>query len=304
MPRTLSTYLFIKRKLTPALLAEIARYRVEAVELFCTRAHFDYRSAEVARELAGALQDYGLTVHALHAPANRDFSSTRDSSAPLSICDLERSRRLEAVDEIKRALDLAEELPFRYLIQHLGSSRDDADPRRFDAAFNSLEHLNIFAKQRGVTIALENTPGELATPANLTQFIDDTGLTNLRLCFDIGHAHLAGGVLPSFEAMRQLVVSAHIHDNHGEKDEHLLPYEGTIDWKAALEALASAPSASAEAAAAIQPGEIAARGGIPLVLELKEQPVHADPAPESIVLETVRSTFDKIERELQAVVGD
>ena len=105
----------------------------------------------------------------------------------------------------------------------MGSSRDAADPRRFDAAFSSLEHLRIFAKQRGVTIALENTPGELATPANLRQFITDTRLTDLRLCFDIGHAHLGDGVLPSLETMRELVVTAHIHDNHGDKDEHLPP---------------------------------------------------------------------------------
>jgi sugar phosphate isomerase/epimerase len=304
MPRTLSTYLFVKRKLTPALLAQIARYGVQAVELFCARAHFDYRSPEVARELAAALQDCSLAVRSIHAPSNRDFNPSRDSAAPLSICDLERSRRLEAVDEIKRALDLAEVLPFRFLIQHLGSSRDDADPRRFDAAFNSLEHLNVFAKQRGVTIALENTPGELATPANLTQFIADTRLTNLRLCFDAGHAHLAGGVLPGFDTMRDLVVSAHIHDNHGEKDEHLPPYEGTIDWKAALAALVPAPGALTDVPTATQAGRVLSRDDIPLVLELKEQPAHADPAPPSVALEGVRTAFDEIERELEALVRD
>ena len=308
MPRTLSTYLFVKRKLTPALLAEIGRFRIEAVELFCARSHFDYRSPEVARELSGALRDYGLTVRSIHAPADRDFSPTRDSGAPLSISDPERSRRLEAVDEIKRVLDLAEELPFRYLVQHLGGSRDDANPRRFDAAFNSLEHLNIFAKQRGVTIALENTPGELATPANLMQFIADTRLTDLRLCFDAGHAHLAGALLPSLETMRELVVTAHIHDNHGEKDEHLLPYQGTIEWKTALAALAALGAAPGSPAgvptAAEANAQQAAPADVPLVLELKEQPAQADPVPASVTLEGVRSAFDQIERELDGMADD
>ena len=138
------------------------------------------------------------------------------------------------MDEIKRALDVAENLPFPYLVQHMGGSREPADERHFDAAFNSLEHLHIFAKQRGVTIALENTPGELATPAHLRQFITNTRLTDLRLCFDIGHAHMGDGIEASFETMRELVVTAHIHDNHGVKDEHLAPFDGTIDWKAAL----------------------------------------------------------------------
>ena len=294
MPRTLSTYLFVKRKLNPALITEIARYDVQAIELFCARAHFDYRSQDAVRELAVTLRDHNLTLSSVHAPAERELSPTRESSAPLSISDLERTRRLEAVDEIKRVLDMAEDLSFRYLVQHFGSSRDDADPRRFDAAFNSLEHLHIFAKQRGVIIALENTPGKLGTPANLRQFIADTRLTDLRLCFDTGHAHLDGGVLKNLEVMRDLVVTTHIHDNHGEKDEHLPPYQGDIAWKSAFAALAGLPNAQAPGSG---PAPAPAGAGIPLVIELKEQPAQAEPAPPSVALETVRATFDQIARQ-------
>jgi sugar phosphate isomerase/epimerase len=277
MVRTLSTYVFIRRRLTPALLTDIARYGITAVEIFCTRAHFNYHSLDVVREIAGALRDHNLTLHALHAPAERDFNSMHESSAPLSISDPERVRRLEAVDEIKRALDVAEYIPCRYLVQHMGSSRDAADARRLDAAFSSLEHLHIFAKERGVTVALENTPGELATPAHLRQFILDTRLTGLRLCFDIGHAHIGDGVLASLEPMREFMATSHIHDNHGAKDEHLLPYDGTIEWKSALPAL---------------PPQL------PLVFELKELPAYADPAPSSVALSAARTAFDRIERAL------
>ncbi|PYU35331.1 MAG: sugar phosphate isomerase/epimerase [Acidobacteria bacterium] len=279
MVRTLSTYLFVKRRLTPALLTEIARHGITGVEIFCARAHFNYQSPDVVREIAGTLRDNNLRLHALHAPAERDFNPMHESSAPLSICDPERVRRLEAVDEIKRALDVAEYLPFRYLVQHMGSSRDAADGHRFEAAFSSLEHLHIFAKARGVTLALENTPGELATPAHLRQFIIDTRLTDLRLCFDIGHAHIGDGVLASLEPMREFLVTSHIHDNHGLKDEHLLPYEGTIEWKSALPALPP---------------------GLPLVFELKEQPAYADPAPTSVALSAARAAFDRIERALSS----
>jgi sugar phosphate isomerase/epimerase len=279
MVRTLSTYLFVRRRLTPALLTEIARYGITAVEIFCARAHFNYQSPEVVREIAVTLRDHNLSLHALHAPAERDFNPMHESSAPLSICDPERVRRLEAVDEIKRALDVAEYLPFRYLVQHMGSSRDAADGHRFEAAFSSLEHLHIFAKARGVTLALENTPGELATPAHLRQFIIDTRFTDLRLCFDIGHAHIGDGVLASLEPMREFLATSHIHDNHGLKDEHLLPYEGTIEWKSALPAL---------------PPEL------PLVFELKEQPAYADPAPPSVALSAARAAFDRVERALSS----
>jgi sugar phosphate isomerase/epimerase len=51
-----------------------------------------------------------------------------------------------------------------------------------------------------------------------------------------------------------LVVGAHIHDNHGEKDEHLAPYDGSIDWEKSIKILKSAPA-----------------GDVPLLLELKEK---------------------------------
>jgi sugar phosphate isomerase/epimerase len=275
MLRILSSYLFIHRKFTPELLGEIARSGVGAIELFCSRYHFDYRSAEAAAEMGAALRDSNLSLHALHAPTERDSGPARHSGVPLSISDPERGRRMEAMDEIRRVLDLAEHLPFRYLVLHLGSSRDEADPRHYEAAFSSLERLRIFAKQSGVTIALENTPGHLSAPDKLRQFVTETRLTDLRFCFDVGHAHLGDGVMPSLEILRDLVVTAHVHDNNGFKDEHLAPFNGNIEWEPVLAALTSVQSA--------------------LVLELKEQPAYAEPAPSSVAIEAARAAFDKLE---------
>lgn len=274
MQRVISTYLYLNQRLGPALLAEVGAVGVDGVEIFCDRGHFDYRSPDAVRELETWFADHRLKLHALHSPTSRDFSVNRESHIPISISDPERVRRLDAVDEVKRALEIAERIPFPFLVQHLGSSREEADPRRYDAAFNSLEHLVMFAKQRGVTIALENTPGELATPAALRHFVTQTRLTDLRLCFDAGHAHMEDGVERSYEVMRDLVITTHLHDNHGEKDEHLLPFEGTIDWPAALRALGTAP---------------AAPGGLPMVLELK------DTGARAIEMDELRAVFSRFE---------
>src|SRR5580700_7482774 len=292
MQRVLSTYRYVNQPLGAALLAEISQAGIASIEIFCSPRHFNYREPQAVRELADALGEYHLELHSLHSPTERDLSPGRESGVPVSISDTERIRRLDAVDEVKRTLEVAERIPFHFLVQHIGHGRQAADPRKLDAAFSSLEHLHIFAKQRGVTIALENTPGELGTPANLRQFIADTRLTDLRLCFDIGHAHLEGSVLPNLEIMRDLVVTAHIHDNHGDKDEHLPPYQGDIDWKAAFAALGASPNAHVPG-----PAPAAAGAGIPLVLELKEQPAYADPAPASLALDMVRGVFEQIERQ-------
>jgi sugar phosphate isomerase/epimerase len=276
MQRVFSTYRYVRHPLEAALLAQIAQARVPAIEIFCASGHFSYASTQTVRELAGALEENHLALHSLHSPTERDSAAGRQSGVPISISELERVRRLDAVDEVKRALEVAERIPFKYLVQHMGQSRDMEDPRKFDAAFNSLEHLAIFAKQRGVTIALENTPDELGSPESLQRFLQETHLKDLRLCFDAGHAHVDTNVASAFEIMRERIVTTHIHDNRGEKDEHLLPYEGTIDWEALLGMVSGAPQ------------------DLPIVLELKESP-SGGPS-----LDQARAAFDKIEEHLES----
>jgi sugar phosphate isomerase/epimerase len=187
------------------------------------------------------------------------MSATRESGTPLSICEVERVRRIEAMDELKRVIDVAEDLPYARLIVHMGGSRETADPRKRDAAFSTLEHLVLHAHHAGVTICVENTTSEMGAPAYLRAFVDETRLTGLRFNFDIGHAHLAElpedeRIEKSFAPLRDLVASVHLHDNHGDKDEHIPPYDGSIDWPAAIKILHSSPQAA-----------------LPIVLELKEK---------------------------------
>jgi sugar phosphate isomerase/epimerase len=260
MQRTLSTYLFVSKKLTRELLAQVHGAGFTAIEIFATRGHFDYVTKAEVQAIAHALADNHLQLSSLHAPTSRDLSVNREGGSPLSVTEVERVRRIEAMDELKRVIDVAEDLPFPRMVLHMGGSRETADPRKRDAAFSSLEHLVLHAKHVGVTICVENTTSEMGEPAYLRSFIGETRLTGLRVNFDIGHAHLAEGpaderISKSFEPVRDLVASAHIHDNHGDKDEHLPPYEGTIAWPAALALLKTTPGAA----------------DLPLTLELKEK---------------------------------
>lgn len=284
MQRLLSSYMFISRKLTRELLAQIAGIGVQGIEIFCSRAHFDYTSKAEIRYVAQALADLHVTLVSLHAPTSRDLSATREGGQPLSISEVERVRRIEAMDEFKRAIDVAEELPFARMICHMGGSRETPDERKRDAAFSTLEHLILHARHVGVTICLENTPSEMGDPAYLRSFVDQTRLAGLRFNFDIGHAHIADGpqeekLERAFAPMRELVASAHVHDNHGEKDEHLPPYDGTIDWPAAVKLLKTAPN-----------------GHLPLVLELKEK-TGPDAPGTAEQLEAARKAMDKVEEE-------
>jgi sugar phosphate isomerase/epimerase len=284
MDRLLSTYIFISRKLTRELLGQIAEAGFQGLEIFCSRSHFDYTSKSEVQEMGRALADHRLKLASLHAPTSRDLSATREGGQPLSICEVERVRRIEAMDELKRAIDVAEEVPFSRMIFHMGGSRETSDPRKRDAAFSSLEHLILHARHLGVTICVENTTSEMGAPSYLRSFVDETRLAGLRFNFDIGHAHLADGaeenrIAESFEPLRELVTGVHVHDNHGEKDEHLPPYEGTIDWAAAVKLLKTAPEVN-----------------LPLTLELKEKIGLEAPSTRE-QLGAGRKSLDRLEEE-------
>jgi sugar phosphate isomerase/epimerase len=234
--------------------------------------------------MALALSEHRLSLSSLHAPTSRDLSATREGGQPLSICEVERVRRIEAMDELKRAIDVAEELPFPRMIFHMGGTRETPDPRKRDAAFSSLEHLILHARHAGVTICVENTTSEMGAPSYLRSFVDETRLTGLRFNFDVGHAHLSDDpederIEKSFAPLRELVAGVHVHDNHGEKDEHLPPYDGTIDWSAAIKILKTAPDAN-----------------LPLILELKEKTGPEAPSG-SEQLAAARKAMDRFEEE-------
>lgn len=284
MQKVLSTYLFISRKLTPELIGQIRESGFNEVEVFCSRAHFDYAAKQEVRALAGLLEANHMKLNSLHAPTSKDSSATRESGQPLSLCEVEKVRRIEAMDEFKRAIDVSEDLPFSRMVLHMGGSRETADPRKRDAAFSTLEHLVLHAHHAGVTLAVENTTSEMGEPAYLRAFVDETRLTGLRFNFDVGHANLADGpaeerLEKSFAPIKDLVVSVHLHDNHGDKDEHLLPYEGSIDWDLAIPLLKSAPNA---------------HSALPVVLELKEKfGPEAASVPQQ--LNAARAAFEKFE---------
>src|SRR5499427_279529 len=218
MQRILSTYLSISHKLTPEFLAQVAENGFTGVEIFCSRAHFDYSSKQEIQALKGMLEHHKLQLASLHAPTSKDASAMRESGIPLSVCEAERVRRVEAMDEFKRAIDVAEDLPFPRMVLHMGGSREAADPRKRDAAFSTLEHLVLHAKHVGVTLCVKNTTSEMGQPSYLRAFVDETRLTGLRFNFDIGHANLAEGpaeerLAKCFAPMKDLIASVHLHDN-------------------------------------------------------------------------------------------
>src|SRR5207244_9602740 len=105
-------------------------------------------------------------------------------------------------------IEIAETVPFRYLIQHLGVSDEEYDERKIDAAFSSVEEINLFARQRGVDVLLENIPNALSSAERLMLFLGQTHL-NLGFCLHVGHANINEGVEEAYGIMKARIRSTH-----------------------------------------------------------------------------------------------
>jgi sugar phosphate isomerase/epimerase len=232
----ISTHLYHDRRLERDHLSQIAGYGFDAIELFATRSHFDYHDAAAIEQLGQWLSETGLALESVHAPITDRFGAGDKWAATYSTALADNGGRQLAVREAEAALQIATKLPFKTLVVHLGtpaSKNNPGDNSRTSAA-RSAEDICRIAEPLGVRVALEVIPNPISTPASLVSILEGFEAPHAGICMDFGHAFLGGDVPDAIETAAEHLIATHVHDNQGRGDDHLVPYEGAIDWDAAL----------------------------------------------------------------------
>jgi len=155
----------------------------------------------------------------------------------------------EAVDTYLRTyIDIARQLEASWIVVH-GGYHFTADYKlRRDASVERLKRISGYAEKQGVRLLLENLNKEPPDaevhymPYNLEECLDWFGALAspaLGWSFTVNHAHMCPeGILGTIEGMGiERLGEVRIADNKGDKEEHLFPGEGTIDFKAMFRAL-------------------------------------------------------------------
>src|SRR5207244_9897725 len=113
MLKAISTYVYIKERLHPGLLDGLVRGGAQAIEIFAARQHLDYANRKQhVREIADWFRTSGVPLHSVHSPMYSDYEFGRTGAPPVNVCSTDRAQRVAAMDEIKRALEIAEQIPF------------------------------------------------------------------------------------------------------------------------------------------------------------------------------------------------
>jgi sugar phosphate isomerase/epimerase len=243
MRKALSTRLFANQRLTTALVDKIWRGGSGAVKLYCDRRHLDYRQRSQIDELRHWLADSELEVCAVAAPHRDDQAGLRGGpDGVIRITERDKPARIKATDEVKRALEIADLIRFRYFILHIGAEDEEFHESKLDSAFNALDELHVMARQLGVEILLENYSNELSTAERLEYFLNVTHLP-FGYSFDVGAAHRGAGVDEEFEKMQEGIRSVDLHDNDGEGDLRLFPEDegGTVNWRDVMSKIRDLP---------------------------------------------------------------
>ena len=250
MAQGISTHIYLPQRLTPGLLDSLRCAGAAAIEVFAARHHFDYTDRAAVRELASWFRANPVAAM-LHMPlfsAEEAGEWSRHTAASLNLIDENKSARIAAMDEVKRAIEAAEQVPFSSCVIHLGLREDQWNTRALDDSLTSLEHLKAFAAPLGVQLLLENLSNAVATPEHLVEIVRVGHFASVGFCLDVGHAHLAegmpetshgpakSGIDLAFEALSAAgsgkLAELHLHDNHGTRDEHCWPGDGSVDWAA------------------------------------------------------------------------
>jgi sugar phosphate isomerase/epimerase len=234
----LSTHLFHAEPLGPGQLEAMAGHGFTAVEVFATRSHFDYHDLQAGRDLTSWCAATGVRLHSVHAPIT-EFLRGTTWGPPFSTASSHAAHRARTIDECTRALELATVAPYHFLVLHLGVPDEYAPPtgdNQRDAVLKTLEALVPVADRVGVRLAVEVIPNALSTARQLVRLIEEEDLPGLGICLDVGHARLQGDVVEALETVAGYLATTHLHDNGGRKDDHLLPFDGVIDWPELLTA--------------------------------------------------------------------
>ncbi len=223
--------------LTPALLDLMQQLGLVAIEIADYHPNFDYNDGELLDRIRGWMEHRGLALNSIHAHFEQRQPGS-DLAAPDEV------QRQESVALYRTGLGALARLGGDILVtHHIAIPPPDRQPeayaRRRDAFVASLGELAAAATDLGVRLAIENGgAGWRADVRHLMALIEAAAaFPAIGVCLDTGHCHLGGDNPTAIRTLGSRLITLHIHDNHGQRDEHIMPLDGTINWAAVVAAL-------------------------------------------------------------------
>lgn len=144
----------------------------------------------------------------------------------------DRDRKGDAlIEEYLRDISECKNYGIPMVVMHLTTGFDA--PACNEVGVERLKKIIEHARKLGIKVAFENTKMKGYLEYVLSKIKDD----NVGVCFDSGHYHAYFNDEFNFLNFKNRIFAVHLHDNDKSDDQHLLPFDGTIDWLSLLKLL-------------------------------------------------------------------
>lgn len=137
---------------------------------------------------------------------------------------LDNDEGKKIVDRYKNDIKVCKDNDIPLVVMHL--MRGDNPPIYNQLGLNRVEEIVEYAEDLGINISFENTK----TKGYLEYIFDNIKSDNIGLCFDSGHYHAHFKDEFDFDKYKNKIFAVHLHDNDATSDQHLTPFDGTLDW--------------------------------------------------------------------------
>ncbi|MDR0910197.1 MAG: sugar phosphate isomerase/epimerase [Spirochaetaceae bacterium] len=131
----------------------------------------------------------------------------------------------EIFDKYVSYIDDCKKYEIPAAVMHLTSGENP--PSYNQTGLNRIKRLIERAEKNNVNIAIEN----VRHPEYLDYVFENIQSDKLKFCYDSGHENCFTKGIKYLEKYGDKLGAMHLHDNNGIKDEHLLPFEGNINWE-------------------------------------------------------------------------
>ena len=128
------------------------------------------------------------------------------------------------VERYKKNVSDCKRLGIDMVVMHTCAKWEAPEPNII--GLNRFKEIIEYAKSLDVKVALENTK----LKGYIEYIFDNADYDNLGICFDAGHFHCNQKDDWNIERYKNKVYCVHLHDNDGNEDQHLLPFDGNVDW--------------------------------------------------------------------------
>lgn len=172
-------------------------------------------------EVIKAFQENGIICETLHSPFNRINDMWKDDESG----DAMLKRLFDCVDKCAQ-------YSIPTMILHVSSGRPM--PEITEAGNKRFGQLMEYAKEKNVNVAFENLRYLENLQHNMERYPEAF------FCWDSGHENCYTSGIRYVPMYKNRIGALHIHDNAcvADSDDHLLPFDGNIDFEAVAKDLA------------------------------------------------------------------